>query len=85
VLRIFCFSQFSKSDALRILKRLNELGVIRTHKQSPKLISKHGSGIEFYAEDMLGYRFSIGSRLYEQFGNTHEFLKYPIQIMEEDF
>jgi hypothetical protein len=67
----------SESKAFRVIHNLNRLDVIRIVKQKPQLISKSFSALN-YIEDMPGYRFNIGNRLFEQYGNRIDFLQYPI-------
>lgn len=71
--------KISESKAFRIIKQLNQLGVVRTTKQKPRLLSNNFSDLSCI-EDMPGYRFIIGNRLFEVFGIRFEFLQYPVYI-----
>lgn len=67
----------SEYKAVKVMKNLARLGVIEFEKQPPKLISK-GYFPLGCVEDMPGYRYTIGSRVYEQWGNLISFLQFPI-------
>lgn len=69
----------SESKAFRVIDNLNRLQVVRTTKQKPRLLSNNFSELSCI-EDMPGYRFNIGNRLFEVFGIRFEFLHYPIYI-----
>lgn len=70
----------SKERAGRIIKNLNNLGVIKTERKKPVLISSDGSIIKNYTEDFPGYRFAVGSKLYLEYGDRHSFLQFPIYL-----
>jgi predicted transcriptional regulator len=67
----------SEYKAVKVMKNLTKLGVIEFEKQPPKLISK-GYFPLGCVEDMPGYRYTIGNRVYEQWGNLISFLQFPI-------
>lgn len=69
----------SESKAFIIITNLNKLGVIKSHKQKPQLISSNYTNLKSI-EDMPGYRYNIGKRLFEQFGNRIEFLQFRISL-----
>ncbi|HUS87499.1 MAG TPA: hypothetical protein VMW76_09680 [Bacteroidales bacterium] len=71
----------SENKAISVIKRLNELEVIRSIKQRPKLLFDNtGRANLTYLEDMPGYRFVSKNRLYEMFGCLHEFLQFPPKL-----
>lgn len=67
----------SEYKAVKVMKNLARLGVIEFEKQPPKLISKGYFPLEC-VEDLPGYRYTIGNRIYEQWGNLISFLQFPI-------
>jgi hypothetical protein len=69
----------SEYKAFNVINILNRLEVIRTLKQKPKLISRDYFDLHS-VEDLPGYRFIIGKRLYKQYGNRIEFLQFPIYL-----
>jgi predicted transcriptional regulator len=70
----------SKNKAFRVIENLNRLGIIKTIKQKPQMIKDNVPGLMFYIEDLPGYRFEIGNRLFEVFGCKHDFLQYPVYL-----
>lgn len=72
----------SISAAHRIVKGLNEMGVLRTEIQKPYVIDRSGIPAKYYPEDRdeLGYRFQIDGILFEQMGSQHSFLLNPLII-----
>lgn len=69
----------SESKAFKVIKNLNRLLVLRTEKQKPQLLS--GNFTELGSvEDYPGYRFNIGSKLFEIFGTRVEFIQFPIYL-----
>ena len=69
----------SESKAFRVIHNLNRLEVIRTEKQKPQLLSKNYTALQFI-EDLPGYRFNIGNKLFEMFGNRIEFIQFPVYL-----
>lgn len=69
----------SESKAFRIIENLNRLEVIKTEKQKPQLLSKNYTALQFI-EDLPGYRFNIGNKLFEMFGNRIEFIQFPVYL-----
>ena len=69
----------SECKAFKIIQNLNRLGVIRTNKQKPVLRSKNFSNLKSI-EDLPGYRFNIGTKLFELYGMQFEFLQYPVTL-----
>jgi hypothetical protein len=72
--------KISESKAFRVIENLNRLEVVKTTKQNPKMIIRNMSEIQYYIEDLPGYRFAIGNRLFELYGCRHDFLQFPIQL-----
>jgi|ERR1035437_43325 DNA-binding CsgD family transcriptional regulator len=70
----------SENKAFRVVKNLNRLEVIKTTKQKPKMLKENIPGLQYYIEDLPGYRFEIGNRLYELFGSKYNFLQFPIYL-----
>jgi Mn-dependent DtxR family transcriptional regulator len=72
----------SLTKAARLRDNLNRLGVLKTDKNKPMLLTMDGGRLQHYLEDKPGYRFNIGSRLYEQYGDRHWFLQYPVYLIQ---
>lgn len=70
----------SESKAFRVIENLNSMEVIKTTKQKPKMIKENVTGLKFYIEDLPGYRFEIGNKLFELFGCKHDFVQFPVYL-----
>lgn len=71
----------SEKKAFDVVMTLNKLEIIKSTKQKPILISRTAGGLEHYSENLPGgYRYSIGSHLYEQYGCRQTFLQFPIRL-----
>jgi hypothetical protein len=70
----------SESKAFRIIAHLNRLEVIKSAKQKPQMIKENVTGLKYYVEDLPGYRFEIGNKLFELFGCKHDFLQFPVYL-----
>lgn len=68
----------SENKAFCVILRLNELNVLRTQKQKPKLIKRNIHFYDHYEDE--AYEFVSGGNLYECYGNRHHFLDYPIYL-----
>ncbi len=71
----------SEYKAFVVVQNLIRLKVIKAEKQTPKLITKNFHVLESI-EDYPGYRFNIGSNLFEQYGNRIEILQYPVYLQD---
>jgi hypothetical protein len=69
----------SEYKAFKIVKNLNKLEVLKAVKQKPQLISNSYSALN-YIEDLPGYRFNIGTRLLELYGNRIDFIQFPVYL-----
>jgi hypothetical protein len=67
----------SECKAFKIINNLINLGVLKSERQKPQIISKNFKLLNTI-KDYPGYRFNIGNNLYEQYGNRIEFLQCPI-------
>jgi hypothetical protein len=72
--------KISENKAYRVIKNLNRLEVLKTEKQKPKLLKENLKGLKYYVEDLPGYRFEIGNRLFELYGCKHDFLQFPVHL-----
>ena len=75
----------SVKSAYVIIKRLNEIGVLKTVVQRPYVIDKSGIPAKYFPEDgtELGYRFQVDGWLYEQMGSLHSFIHNPISLPKQ--
>lgn len=69
----------SEFKAFNILKNLDRMDVIKVSPQKPRLVSNDFIKLDVI-EDLPGYRFNIGTRLFEQYGYKMEFLQFPITL-----
>jgi DNA-binding transcriptional regulator YhcF (GntR family) len=69
----------SKNQAVKVVKNLNRLGIIKTIKQKPQLIARYFTDLKSI-EDFPGYHFTLEGCLFEIFGNQIELIKYPIYL-----
>jgi hypothetical protein len=69
----------SEFKAFQVTKNLVRLGVIKTEKQKPQLVSKNFTALEC-VEDMPGYRYNVGTNLFEIFGARIEFMQFPVYL-----
>lgn len=70
----------SKHTAAKIRDNLNRLEILRTMHSKAILLSKDAGMSKRYDDDQPIYRYTIGTRLYERYGDCHEFLQFPIYI-----
>jgi len=68
---------FSEFKAFLVEKRLNDLGVIRTHKPKPVFIVDNFTDTECIS-DYPGKRFVVAGKLFEKFSQKLEFLQFPM-------
>jgi len=69
----------SESKAFKVIKNLNRLEVLRTEKQKPQMLSDNFTELRS-VEDYPGYRFNIGSKLFEIFGTRVELIQFPVYL-----
>jgi len=69
----------SEYKANLVLKNLNQLKIIESKKRKFRLITEDFTNLKSI-EDMPGYRFNIGSKLFENFGQKHDFLQFPVYL-----
>ena len=67
----------SESKAFKVIKNLNRLGVIKSETQKAQLLSDNFTELS-YVDDLPGYRFNIGSKLFRIFGQRIDFLQFPV-------
>jgi hypothetical protein len=71
--------KISEYKAVKVMGNLNRLGIISIEKQKPKLISENFTALD-YVVDLPGYRFNIGNKCFEVWGNRIDFLEYPVYL-----
>ena len=69
----------SEFKVFKVIKNLNRMEVIKSETQKPKLLSKDFTGLQ-YVDDMPGYRYNVGTKLFEIFGIRIEFLQFPVYL-----
>jgi hypothetical protein len=67
----------SEKKAFEVVKNLNRLGVIKSENQNPRKLSDNFTDLKSIA-DYPGYRYNIGTDLFEIFGAKIQFLQFPI-------
>lgn len=69
----------SEYKAFQVIRNLDRLKVLKAEKQSPQMLSNNFTELGSI-EDFPGYRFNIGSKLFEIFGTRLNFLQFPIYL-----
>lgn len=71
----------SEYKAFQVVQNLCKLGVIEAEKQKPQKLSDDFTDLGS-VDDFPGYRFNIGSKLFEIFGTRLNFLQFPITLKQ---
>ena len=70
----------SEFKAYEIVKKLNELKVIKTEKQNPVKLGNGNKGSIKFLKDLPGYHFNFKETIYQLFGSKHNFLIQPVYL-----
>jgi hypothetical protein len=69
----------SEFKAFEVMKNLNRLQIIESENQKPQKVSGNFTDLKSIA-DYPGYRYNIGSKLFEVFGARVHFLQFPVHL-----
>jgi hypothetical protein len=67
-----------------VIQNLERLGIMKFEKQKPEFISNDFTELDA-VKDYPGYRFNIGKRLFEIFGQRIELLQFPVFLKRIDY
>ncbi len=68
----------NERTVLKVIERLNKLGIAQTKTQQPFLAGQSSSHVIKYMEEGHGHWFVCKGNLYQQFGMKWSFLEFPI-------
>lgn len=68
----------NERTVLKVIARLNKLGIVQTKTQQPFLAGQSSSKVVKYMDESHGHWFVCKGKLYQQFGMKWNFLECPI-------